>query len=83
MAGCQNGYSQEQSDEFFAELQSGDDARDEKWKKMLLNCMPGETLQPAALTRVQRSVQNRLALSPVSAVVRRKPAEYTSPHIRK
>jgi hypothetical protein len=68
---------------FFAELQSGDDARDEKWKKMLLNCMLGEALQPAALTRVQRNVQNRLALSPVSAVVRRKPAEGPASHIHK
>jgi hypothetical protein len=42
---------------------------DEKWRKMMLAALPSEAIQPQLLTKVQRAVQDQLALQSVSSVM--------------
>ena len=62
-------------------LQDSEIAKDEKWHSTLLRALPGEVLQPKALAKLQRTVQERLSLLPANAItLPRKSSSRLFPH---
>lgn len=52
-----------------ANLQDSEIVKDEKWHNIVLGALPSEVLQPTTLAKLQRMVQERLALLPTNAVM--------------